>query len=94
MRLKTLLPAGACKGTTKSGAKCQSRDTFENGFCKHHNGQGKSLTARRLDLAIELAKMRASGRGRKAIYNAAKLRILEAQKAMAEKENALRQNQT
>jgi hypothetical protein len=94
MRLKTLLPAGACKGTTKSGGKCQSKDTFENGFCRHHNGQGKSLTARRLDLAIELAKIRANGRGRKARYNAAKLRILEAKKAIQEKENAPITNQT
>lgn len=43
MRLKTLYPEGACSGTTKLGARCQIRDVFENGLCKHHGGKGTLL---------------------------------------------------
>jgi hypothetical protein len=92
MRLSTFLPAGGCKGKTERGRNCQSKDVFENGYCKHHGGEGQSLTARRLDVAIELAKIRAQRRGHKGLYHAAKLRILEAQRAEQERENARRQN--
>lgn len=40
MQLKSLYPTGACKGTTKEGKKCGIRDIFQNGYCRHHGGQG------------------------------------------------------
>ncbi len=41
MRLKDLYPACACAGTTKKGAKCGTRDIFQNGFCRYHGGEGR-----------------------------------------------------
>lgn len=58
--LKRLLPPGGCKGTTKKGLSCQSKDVFENGYCKHHGGKGESLVSRRQKLAVELALKRAA----------------------------------
>lgn len=40
MRLNTLA-LGGCKGTTQKGQPCQGKDVYENGYCKHHGGEGK-----------------------------------------------------
>jgi hypothetical protein len=47
------------KGRPKKRANCQSKDVFENGFCKHHGGEDQSLTQRRLVLSVGLAKLKA-----------------------------------
>lgn len=64
MKLKTLLPAGGCKGKTKKALSCQSKDVYENGYCKHHGGEGLSLVSRRQKLAVELT-LKESDRFRK-----------------------------
>ena len=56
MRLRTLLPAGGCKGTTKKGQPCQAKDLYENQRCRHHGGEGKLL---RLELLKERFRRKA-----------------------------------
>lgn len=92
MKVATLLPATEpCHGTTQKGKRCAAKDVYENGRCKLHGGQGKSLTEKRLELRLDIARMRAAGRSKKAPGYAALVRILEAQIAQQEKErNALR----
>jgi hypothetical protein len=56
-----MIPAGGCKGTTQRGQPCQAKDVYSNGYCKHHGGEGESLTERRQALGptFEQKKARA-----------------------------------
>ena len=98
MRASTMLPAGGCKGTTKQGRPCQAKDVFENGRCKHHGPEGKSLTQRRMIFNLERSKYKAAKfakrmeRWKKKSPNLR--RIMEAIKARQEEENARRANES
>lgn len=59
------LIAGCCKGITKKGTQCQALDVFENGFCKHHGGEGMSVHQYRTQLNIEKWRRRANRLSRK-----------------------------
>ncbi len=50
---KRLLAAGGCAGKTEKGQPCKARDVYENGRCKNHGGEGKSLRERRFALMLE-----------------------------------------
>jgi hypothetical protein len=98
MRASTMLPAGGCKGTTLKGRPCQGKDVFENGYCKHHGGEGKSLTQRRMIFNLERAKYKAEKFAKRMErwkkQNPNLRRIMEAIKARQEEEDARRANQS
>jgi len=65
MRLKSLYPAGACSGATKEGKRCGIRDVFQNGFCRHHGGQGKLLREIYAEAKLEGKIQRAERRAKR-----------------------------
>lgn len=39
---KSMLMWPPCKGITKNGKPCRAVETWSNGYCKHHGGEGVS----------------------------------------------------
>lgn len=98
MRLSFLVPGGGCKGVTLKGQPCRAKDVYENGYCKHHGGEGQSLTDRRNLLRVELSKRKAAKFNKRMERwkkkNPALRRIMEAIKARQEEANARRTNES